>query len=68
MELRIQQMLKNDPAIIKHYFTTGEMPSMSAQEKKDFLNIIELFRTIHAAGMLDKVLGTPNAIEQLSLF
>ena len=68
-EYELHKKIRDNPDIIRDYFQTGKMPVMRASQKQLFLNIIELFRTIQTAGMLDKVLGDPNLLEkQLSLF
>jgi len=68
-ECRLHKLIKDDPNIIREYFKTGKKPSMSSAEKRLFLNIIELFRSIKAVGKLDFVLGRPDILaQQLSLF
>lgn len=68
-EYRLHSMIKEDPDIIRRYLETGEKPVMSAGWNATFMNIMELFRTIQQAGMLDQVLGSPQILaKQLSLF
>lgn len=65
----ITEELLNNPQIIKNYLDNGKLPSMSLEQRKIFLNIAELFRTIRAAGKLEEVLGNkPVFKRQLSLF
>lgn len=68
-ECSLHSMIKNDPDMVRRYLTTGEKPAMTAGQHRWFMNIMELFRTIQAAGMLDQVLGNPKVLaKQLSLF
>ena len=60
MGFKLEEKLKANPDIIRRYLQTGHMPHMTAEEKKRFLNYMELFRTIQLAGMLDNVLGSPE--------
>ena len=60
MSFALEKKLKADPDIIRRYLKTGHMPAMTAEEKKRFMNYMELFRTIELTGHLDQVLGSPE--------
>ena len=60
MCFKLEEKLKANPDIIRRYLQTGHMPHMTVEEKKRFLNYMELFRTIQLTGQLDKVLGNPE--------
>ena len=62
MEFRLEKKLKDDPNVIRRYLQTGHMPHMTLEERKRFLNYMELFRTIQLTGHLDQVLGSPNEL------
>ena len=46
MNYGLDSLKKDMPKLVKAYLTTGKRPAMSKEERKIFMNCVELFRTI----------------------